>query len=92
MEEICNPDWAKALEQIGKSAFGYRTNFFLISTPDTSKPIVVTVDGVTLATTDRFGSSVWTYDATSNSVRFESLYVPEPGKTLTITYYVQCIP
>lgn len=91
-EEICNPDWAKALEQIGKNAFGYRTNFFLIATPDTSKPIVVKIDGVVLANVDSRGATVWTYDPVGNSVNFEPLYVPEPGKTLTITYYVQCIP
>lgn len=91
-EEICNPDWAKALEQVGKNAFGYRTNFFLIANPDTTKAIVVKIDGVVLANVDSRGATVWTYDPVGNSVNFEPLYVPEPGKTLTITYYVQCIP
>jgi hypothetical protein len=91
-EEICSPNWATALEQVGKNAFGYRTNFFLIATPDTSKPIVVKIDGVALANIDSRGATVWTYDPVGNSVNFEPLYVPEPGKTLTITYYVQCIP
>ena len=31
-------------------------------------------------------------DSTSNAVNFEPLFVPEPGKTLTITYFVACIP
>ena len=35
-EEICTPNWAVALERIGKNAFGYRTNFFLTSRPDLS--------------------------------------------------------
>jgi hypothetical protein len=91
-EEICSPNWATALEQVGKNAFGYRTNFFMIATPDTTKPIVVKIDGVTLANIDSRGATVWTYDPVGNSVNFEPLYVPEPGKTLTITYYVQCIP
>ena len=93
-EEICTPDWSKALEQIGKNAFGYRTNFFITSTPDLTagKTIVVKIDGVQLDPVDNRGAQVWTYDSTGNSVNFEPLFVPEPGKTLTITYFVACIP
>jgi len=93
-EEICTPDWSKALEQIGKNAFGYRTNFFLTSTPDLTagKTIQVKIDGVALDPVDSRGAQVWTYDSTGNSVNFEPLFVPEPGKTLTITYFVACIP
>ena len=93
-EEICTPDWSKALEQIGKNAFGYRTNFFLTSTPDLTagKSIVVKIDGLQLDPVDVRGAQVWTYDSTNNSVNFEPLFVPEPGKTLTITYFVACIP
>ncbi|MBS1149959.1 MAG: putative lipoprotein, partial [Myxococcaceae bacterium] len=93
-EEICTPDWSKALEQIGKNAFGYRTNFFLTSSPDLTagKTIVVKIDGVQLDPVDSRGAQVWTYDSTGNSVNFEPLFVPEPGKTLTITYFVACIP
>jgi len=93
-EEICTPDWSKALEQIGKNAFGYRTNFFLTSTPDLTagKVIQVKIDGVVLDPVDSRGAQVWTYDSTGNSLNFEPLFVPEPGKTLTITYFVACIP
>ncbi len=93
-EEICTPDWSKALEQIGKRAFGYRTNFFLTSTPDLTagKTVIVKIDGVQLDPVDSRGAQVWTYDSTGNSVNFEPLFVPEPGKTLTITYFVACIP
>ena len=38
------------------------------------------------------GAQVWTYDSTGNSVNFEPLFVPEPGRTLTISYFVACIP
>lgn len=121
-EEICTPDWAAALQNIGKSAFGFRTNFFLTARPDlaSSRQIEVGIDTVTCGTTatdggvtgdcpvgqvcstqsstcvlpatDTRGARVWEYDATTNSVNFEPLYVPEPGKTLTITYQVACIP
>lgn len=95
-EEICTPNWATSLERIGKNAFGYRTNFFLTSRPDLmAGPIQVAIDGVSIPAVDPNPltmSRIWTYDATNNSVNFEPLYVPEPGKTLTITYIAECIP
>jgi hypothetical protein len=36
------------------------------------------------------GATVWTYDAVANSVNFDTLYVPEPGRTLTVEYFVTC--
>jgi hypothetical protein len=96
-EEICTPNWAVALERIGKNAFGYRTNFFLTSRPDLSAAmgIQVAIDGVNIPAVDpdpALGSRIWEYDATNNSINFEPLYVPEPGKTLTVTYVAACIP
>ena len=93
-EEICTPDWSKALEQIGKNAFGYRTNFFLTATPDLTagKVISVKIDGVVLDPVDSRGAQVWTYDSAVNAVNFEPLFVPEPGKTLSVQYFVACIP
>lgn len=90
-EEICSPDWSKSLENIGKSAFGYRTNFYLTARPDLSGTHVITVsiDGVDQPATQS-GRNVWSYDAANNSVNFEPLYVPQPGQTLVITYYVAC--
>ncbi|MFT3836819.1 MAG: choice-of-anchor D domain-containing protein [Myxococcaceae bacterium] len=94
IEEICTPDWAKSLQEIGKNAFGYRTTFFLTATPDLTggKVITVSIDGTPLASTDSRGATVWSFDATANAVNFQPLFVPEPGQTLTITYYVACIP
>jgi hypothetical protein len=104
-EEICTPNWAVALERIGKNAFGYRTNFFLNARPDlacagsTANPpepcIQVAIDGMNIPERDpdpNLNSRIWEYDATNNSINFEPLYVPEPGKTLTVTYTAACIP
>ncbi|MDP1823720.1 MAG: hypothetical protein Q8L48_10770 [Archangium sp.] len=96
-EEICTPNWAVALENIGKNAFGYRTNFFLTSRPDLAAPtgIQVSIDGMPIPAIDpdpNLMSRIWEYDATNNSINFEPLYVPEPGKTLTVTYQTACIP
>jgi hypothetical protein len=96
-EEICTPNWAVALERIGKNAFGYRTNFFLTSRPDLSAAtgIQVAIDGMPIPSVDpdpNLMSLIWEYDATNNSIDFQPLYVPEPGKTLTVTYQAACIP
>ncbi|MGV3620760.1 MAG: hypothetical protein ACO1OB_08080 [Archangium sp.] len=94
-EEICTPNWAVALERIGKNAFGYRTNFFLTSRPDLSVgPPVVAIDGMVIPERDQdpaLNSKIWEYDATNNSINFEPLYVPEPGRTLTVTYTAACL-
>jgi hypothetical protein len=96
-EQICTPNWSLALQNLGKTAFGYRTHFYLTATPDLTggKVISVTLDKgsgpIPLNSTDPLGSTVWSYDPVSNSLGFESLYVPEPGTTLTVTYYVQCM-
>lgn len=88
-EEICTPDWSKALENVGKIAFGYRTNFFLTAAPDPAKPITVQIDGMPLNPSDPRGT-IWSFDPQANSVNFEPLFVPEPGKTLTVTYFALC--
>jgi hypothetical protein len=92
-ENICTPDWSKSLEQLGKTAFGFRTNFFLNATPDLSggKAIKITIDGIDVPTTDSHGAAVWHYDSVANSVNFEPMFVPEPGQTMTVTYYVTCV-
>jgi hypothetical protein len=92
-ESLCAPDWSKALENLGKTAFGFRTNFFLTSAPDLTKgPIDVKIDGTVVPNTDSRGATIWTFDSVGNSVNFEPMYVPEPGQTLTITYHVTCYP
>jgi hypothetical protein len=91
-DEICTANWAQTLEDIGKTAFGYRTHFFLTAEPDLTSghDLVVRIDGVQIAQVDPFGASVWSYDPATNAINFEPLFVPEPGKTLTVEYYVQC--
>ncbi|MGQ0508733.1 MAG: choice-of-anchor D domain-containing protein [Myxococcaceae bacterium] len=92
-ESICTQDWAKALEQLGKTAFGYRTNFFLNAVPDLAGHAVeVRVNGQIVPQTDPRGAKIWAYDPVANSVNFEPLFVPEPGQTLSITYNVICVP
>ena len=91
-ESICTPDWSKSLEQLGKTAFGFRTQFFLNSSPDLSngKTVEVKIDGVAVPPVDSRGAAVWSYDPVGNSVNFEPMFVPEPGQSLSLTYYVTC--
>ena len=92
-EEICTPNWAPSLERIGRNAFGFRTSFYLTGTPDLSimNPITVRIDGILLPPDDARGNEAWRYDAATNSVVFQPLYVPEPGKTMTVSYRVACL-
>ncbi len=92
-ERITTPSWSTTLERLGASAFGHRTRFFLNATPDLSggKTVEVKVDGMAVAAYDASRSSpVWSYDAVTNSIVFEPLYVPEPGKRVEVEYYAAC--
>ncbi len=86
-EEICTPDWAAALQNLGKTAFGFRTTFFLTSVPDLNggKTLDVKVNGVASPSTD------WAYDAAANAVAFDAAKTPSPGDSLSITYFVACL-
>ncbi|MBX7116402.1 MAG: choice-of-anchor D domain-containing protein [Myxococcaceae bacterium] len=85
-DEICTPDWATKLKDLGKTAFGYRTTFFLNAQPDLAggKVLEVKIDGTPVPGAD------WHYDAATNSVAFSSMKAPQPGQTLTVTYFTLC--
>jgi hypothetical protein len=90
-EEICTPNWATALENIGKGAFGFRTTFFLNGTPSAGNQVSVEIDGMPQPARDARGAVVWNYDSALNAVVFNPNYVPEPGQTLSINYQVACL-
>ncbi|MCU0695326.1 MAG: choice-of-anchor D domain-containing protein [Myxococcaceae bacterium] len=84
-EEICNTNWAAALQGLGRTAFGFRTQFFLTNTPDQSQGgINVLINGQPAP------PSTYMYDAASNSVRFQPNTTPQPGQTLTVDYATTC--
>ncbi|MDP1829440.1 MAG: choice-of-anchor D domain-containing protein [Archangium sp.] len=91
--EICSTDWAPALESLLGGALGPRTDYALTARPDLASPIGVEVDGMAVPQVDPgLMTPIWHYDLVSNSIIFEPRYAPEPGKTLTITYRVPCMP
>jgi hypothetical protein len=85
--EICAPDWATKLQDLGKTAFGYRTVFFLSAQPDLTmgRTIDVKIDGAAVP------AGSYTYDPATLSIEFTPATTPGPGKTLTITYYKACL-
>ena len=84
-DEICSSNWATTLQNLGRTAFGYRTQFFLNNTPDlAAQPLDVQINGVPVPTTG------WNYDSASNSITFTSMTTPQSGETLTVTYATVC--
>ncbi|MDP3158235.1 MAG: VWA domain-containing protein [Archangium sp.] len=84
-DEICNASWATTLQNLGRTAFGYRTQFFLNNSPDlAAQPLVVKINGVAVPGTG------WTYDSASNSVIFTATTTPGAGETLTVEYATVC--
>ncbi|MCC6336893.1 MAG: choice-of-anchor D domain-containing protein [Myxococcales bacterium] len=86
-DEICNSNWATTLQNLGRTAFGFRTQFFLNNVPDLSmgQTISVMVNGQPVPAAN------WTYDSASNSIKFTSTTTPGPGQTLTVTYNTACL-
>ena len=87
IHEICTPNWSQKLQDLGKTAFGFRTVFYLTASPDLTggKMLDVKINGVTVPATD------YTYDAAINAVKFDPMKTPGSGKTLTITYFTACL-
>ena len=87
LSEICTSNWSQKLQDLGKTAFGFRTVFYLTSAPDLSggKMLDVKVNGVAVPAGD------YMYDSAINAVKFDPLKTPGSGKTLSITYFTACL-
>lgn len=83
--EICNTNWGATLQQLGQTAFGARTQFFLTNQPAAGQPLDVKINGMSLP------AGAWSYDSASNSINFTATSRPQAGQTLTITYPVTCL-
>lgn len=91
-DEICNTNWASTLQNLGRTAFGYRTQFYLNNSPDQAmQQVVVRVNGqVVMGCAQEAGCTTWWYDAASNSIKFNSTATPQPGVPLEIQYVQSC--
>ena len=85
--EICSTNWSANLQNLGKTAFGFRTTFYLTATPDLTggKTLTVKIDGTQINSPD------WNYDSTANAVVFDPTKTPGPGQTLTVSYFTACL-
>ncbi|MDP3236153.1 MAG: choice-of-anchor D domain-containing protein [Myxococcales bacterium] len=91
--EICTSNWAAALEEVGTSAFGFRRSFTLRAPVNAAGgPVSVFVDGVEVPSITPTSQMVWSFSAATNTVTFVPLYAPEPGKTVSVSYPVVCLP
>lgn len=86
-QSICAPDGGLA-----PPAFGFRTSFSLSSPGPADGGFDVQVDGVAVPYLDNQNLPIWSFDVARNAFELKSLYVPEPGKTLTVRYRPACTP
>jgi len=89
-QSICVSDWARALEDLSSTAFGFKSRFFLTNQPVFSS-IVVHVDGVEIASASPAGTINWNWDSATNSVNFTPFATPEPGAHIQVDYTVECL-
>jgi hypothetical protein len=85
-DEICTSSWSATLQGLGRTAFGFRTTFYLTSTPDLTNghDILVRVAGVLVS------STLWTWDPAANAIVFQTNAAPQPGQSLDVTYTPTC--
>lgn len=91
--EICSLDWTPSGGPFAELVSA-RTVFRLRSVPDVSVPIEVRIEGqaVPAVTPGPQSVMVWHHDLANNTIVFERLYAPEPGKTTTVSFRVACVP
>lgn len=88
-QSICSNDWSRSLEDLSRTAFGLRNQFFLSGQP-VVPTIEVFIDGVTFPANDG-GIVNWTYDFGTNAIVFTPFATPEPGTVVDISYSAQCL-
>ncbi len=87
---ICTSNWSSALSRLGLSVFGYKSRFFLSNQP-VPGTVRLMVDGLPVNPQSPSGQRRWRYDASSNSVVFHPIAIPEPGSQIDVSYEAQCL-
>lgn len=88
VEDLCTEDWAKWVPHFINSfgEIGYRTWYWLDHRPDLSRgPLRVFVDGVEYAS-----PQLWRWDPADNSVHFEPVSAPAPGRLIEVEGTLAC--
>lgn len=93
-DEICSASWSVTLQNLGRTAFGFRTQFYLQNQPDVAVGnVVVKVNGMVVnGCASESGCTTWWYDAATNSIKFAMNATPQPGVPLDIEYTQNCYP
>lgn len=87
-EELCTPDWARALENLTRHPFGI--HFEALLSQPALRIVEVTVDGTRVPAIDPRGAGAWRWDAARNAIVFSPIYAPEPGAVVRVTYEPSC--
>lgn len=87
---ICTGDWSRALEELGQTAFGFKSRFFLTNQPAVGS-LKVIIDGMDLPRIATSGAVNWNYDLGSNSINFAAYATPEPGSQIRVEYAAECL-
>lgn len=87
---ICTSDWARDLEALGQTAFGFRTKFFLNSPAD-EDTLRVYIDGLEVPRSGAGGTANWRYDVASSSLSFAPYATPEPFSEIRVEYAMACL-
>jgi hypothetical protein len=86
-DDICSSNWSATLQSLGRTAFGFRTVFYLNNTPDLSmgRTLEVRVNGTPVPAAD------YTWDSAANAIVFTPTTAPGPGRQLTVSYFTACL-
>ena len=87
-QDICARDWAPVLTELGLSIFTLFDEWTLSQSADPST-ITVTVDGLAVP---EDGASGYSFEASSNTIRFHGPAVPQSGQTVEVSYTGLCRP
>lgn len=79
---ICESDWSQMLYELGLNATGILVTFQLSSNVREGT-LEVRVDGEVVPESEQDG---YTYDATTDTITFHGIYVPQRGAEILVTY------
>jgi hypothetical protein len=88
--QVCEPDWGRSLQGLGRIAFEFKSGYFLTDQPN-PESVEVWVDGARVPRTCPSGRINWAYDFSTNSVNFRPLGLPPPSADLRIEYDAGCL-
>jgi hypothetical protein len=100
--DICAGDWGSYLTQLAFDSFGLKTQFFLSRNADPNAlTVCIAMDDpavnmsapcTNVAAAAEGAATGYFYDASSNSIVFNTGSVPQRGQFVKVTYEAACLP